>query len=83
MVRALLPSTVTMNRGSRLWIISDEMSISRLTKPSTQTPRGIRREGGAGSCLLPVVIGGSLALHQFPQSIASPATQRRPGWFAA
>ncbi|GAB5604826.1 hypothetical protein TK5_09050 [Sideroxyarcus sp. TK5] len=31
-----------MNKGSRLWIISDEMSISRLTKPSTQTPRGMR-----------------------------------------
>ena len=25
----------------RLWIISEEMSISRLTKPSTQTPRGM------------------------------------------
>ncbi len=30
-----------MNSGSRLWIISDETSISRLTKPSTQTPAGI------------------------------------------
>jgi hypothetical protein len=27
--------------GSRLWIISDEMSISMLTKPSTHTPEGI------------------------------------------
>ena len=31
-----------MNSGSRLWIISDEMSISMLTKPSTQIPEGIR-----------------------------------------
>lgn len=38
---ALVPSTVTMNSGNRLWIISDEISISRLTKPSTHTPRGI------------------------------------------
>jgi len=38
----LMPSVLTMNSGSRLWIISDEMSISRLTKPSTQTPRGMR-----------------------------------------
>ena len=31
-----------MKTGSRLWIISDEMSISRLTKPSTQMPAGSR-----------------------------------------
>ena len=30
-----------MNTGSRLWIISDETSISKLTKPSTQMPRGM------------------------------------------
>src|SRR5512146_2750964 len=30
-----------MNRGRRLWIISEETSISRLTKPSTHTPRGM------------------------------------------
>lgn len=29
-----------MNNGSRLWIISEEMSISMLTKPSTQMPGG-------------------------------------------
>src|SRR5512135_3503085 len=40
-VNALAPSTETMNSGNRLWIISDETSISRLTKPSTHTPRGI------------------------------------------
>jgi hypothetical protein len=41
-VNALVPSTVTMNRGSKLWIISDETSINKLTKPKAQTPRGIR-----------------------------------------
>lgn len=30
-----------MNIGSRLWIISDEMSIDVLTKPSIHTPAGI------------------------------------------
>ena len=39
---ALAPSTVTMNNGSKLWIISDEMSISMLTNPSIQMPAGIR-----------------------------------------
>ena len=37
----LTPSVPTRNRGSRLWIISDEMSISMLTKPSTHTPVGM------------------------------------------
>ena len=40
-VKALAPSADTMNTGSRLWISSDETSISRLTKPSTQMPRGM------------------------------------------
>ena len=39
---ALAPSVVTRNTGSRLWIISDEMSISRLTKPSVQIAAGKR-----------------------------------------
>src|SRR5690606_22659583 len=39
-VNAPAPSTPTMNSGSRLWIISEEMSISMLTKPSTQMPGG-------------------------------------------
>jgi hypothetical protein len=30
-----------MNKGSRLWIISEEISISMLTNPSTQMPAGI------------------------------------------
>jgi len=42
-VNALVPRTVTMNMGSRLWTISEEMSINMLTKPKTQTPEGICR----------------------------------------
>ena len=34
------PSTVTKNTGSRLWIISDERSMNRLTKPRAITPWG-------------------------------------------
>ncbi len=30
-----------MNNGSRLWIISEEMSISMLTKPRIHTPVGM------------------------------------------
>ena len=47
----LVPSTVTMKTGNRLWIISDEMSISRLTNPSAQMAAGRRvtvAEGGLG-----------------------------------
>ena len=40
---ALAPSAATMNIGNRLWIISDEMSASMLTKPSIQIPGGMRR----------------------------------------
>jgi hypothetical protein len=39
-----------MNKGSRLWIISDEMSISKLTKPNTQIPEGMwRNERSTGA----------------------------------
>jgi hypothetical protein len=34
-----------MNKGSRLCTISDDTSISKLTKPSTQTPRGTADRG--------------------------------------
>jgi hypothetical protein len=44
------PSTETRNTGRRLWIISDEMSINRLTKPSAQTLPGMARRV-AGSAL--------------------------------
>jgi len=51
-----------MKSGSRLWIISDEISINMLTKPSTQTPVGIfacwlisftPEEGGGSKSILP------------------------------
>jgi len=42
-VKAPAPRDVTRNNGSRLWIISDETSISRLVKPSTQIPAGRAR----------------------------------------
>ena len=41
------PRLVTMNTGSRLWMSSDETSMSRLTKPSTHTPRGMRAAAAA------------------------------------
>jgi hypothetical protein len=41
----LAPRPVTRNTGSRLWISSEEMSISRLTKPSAQMAPGSRRRG--------------------------------------
>src|SRR5271166_4896164 len=37
---ALAPSTLTRKRGRSAWIISEETSMNRLTKPSTQTPQG-------------------------------------------
>src|SRR2546430_4752046 len=40
-VSALAPSMLTKNTGSRLCTISDERSMPRLTKPSTQTVRGM------------------------------------------
>src|SRR3990167_8493641 len=43
-VKALAPSTPTMNKGNRLWIISEEMSISMLTKPRAHIPAGICRK---------------------------------------
>ena len=49
----LTPSVPTRNSGSRLWIISDEMSINMLTKPSTHTPAGM--EAG------PIGLGGFVA----------------------
>ena len=34
---------MTRNSGSSAWIISEEMSISRETKPSAQIPGGMAR----------------------------------------
>ncbi|WP_265575543.1 hypothetical protein [Serratia marcescens] len=42
MTITLTPSVVAINSGSRLWIISEETSISRLTPPKIHTPRGMR-----------------------------------------
>ena len=36
----LRPSVPTMNSGSKAWMISDDRSIARLTKPSATTERG-------------------------------------------
>src|SRR6185369_15036640 len=38
----LAPRPLTRKTGSRLWIISEETSISRLTKPSAQMLAGSR-----------------------------------------
>src|SRR6266851_528497 len=43
-ISVLAPSTETRNTGNRPWIISDEMSINMLTKPSTQMLPGSRRD---------------------------------------
>src|ERR1019366_2538020 len=50
-VVALAPSTVTMKTGNKLCTISDEISISMLTKPSNHTVAGIRIRGSTGSIL--------------------------------
>ena len=41
-ISVLAPSTVVRNTGSRPWIISDEISMNRLTKPSAQMLPGNR-----------------------------------------
>jgi hypothetical protein len=42
-----------MNIGSRLWIISEEISINILTKPNAQTLLGICRQiGFAPECVM-------------------------------
>ncbi len=49
----LAPRVPTRNIGSRLWIISEETSMSRLTKPSTQTPVGMLRSVPLGLSAMP------------------------------
>src|SRR6516164_5708821 len=39
-----VPTTLTRNSGSRLWINSDDVSISMDTKPSVHTLAGIARQ---------------------------------------
>lgn len=41
--------------GSRLWIISEEISISMLTKPNTQMPIGIRLREDALSFMVGIL----------------------------
>ena len=53
--RGLRFGVVTRNRGSRLWIISEEMSINMLTNPITQTPEGMRSPGGGRSTVIVLV----------------------------
>ncbi len=43
-VSADAPSVVTRKTGSNAWIISEEISMNMLTKPSIQTPDGIARD---------------------------------------
>ena len=40
-VSTLVPSTVTRNTGNRPWMISDDTSMNRLTRPRAQMPLGI------------------------------------------
>ena len=56
-VVTLAPSTVTRNTGNSAWIISDETSMQRLTKPSAHTPRGMRASVADG-CGRAVIRGG-------------------------
>jgi hypothetical protein len=50
-ISALAPSTEIKNTGSRPWIISEEISMNMLTKPSAHTPRGIARSPVRGGSL--------------------------------
>jgi len=47
-VVALAPSAAIRNIGSRLWMISDDTSISRLTQPRIHTLPGIWRRTRGG-----------------------------------
>lgn len=57
-VSMLTPRAVTMKTGSRLWIISEEMSMSRLTNPRAQIPAGRRLEGEAVGAMAGDIGGG-------------------------
>src|SRR3569623_3151097 len=56
----LTPSPVVRKSGSRPWMISEERSMNRLTRPSAQTVRGIAGRNGGGESL----IARSLAAQQ-------------------
>ena len=72
-VSALAPSAVTMKTGSRLWISSEEMSMSMLTKPSTQMARGMPGVAGVGAGLDVAGFGvRGMALASHEAALASP-----------
>ncbi len=62
---------VTRKTGRRLWIIPDEMSISRLTKPRAPHPPGCGRNG-------PLVMNLMAAGPPLPVGIQSRETDRHP-----
>ena len=74
----LTPSVPTMNSGSRLWIISDEMSISKLTKPSTQMPAGSWRRVVVGEVGREAESGGG----GFMRAGGAGPTRLSPQWLA-
>ncbi len=83
------PSTVTMNSGSRLWINSDEMSISIETSPSVHTLAGIRDSadffiappGDEPGRAVPVALAAIGADHceKSNAAVRSPICARAPG----
>src|SRR5260370_6322105 len=62
-VTALAPSTVTRKTGSRPWIISDEMSMNMLTRPSAQMLRGMARRPPGRRSRSSVLDCASIARH--------------------
>ena len=48
-IAALAPSVVVRKIGRTEWIISEDMSISRLTSPNAQTVRGNRDKALTGA----------------------------------
>ena len=51
-ISVLAPSTLVRKTGSRPWIISEEMSMNRLTKPSAHTPPGMARSPAFGCSVI-------------------------------
>ncbi|WP_300319748.1 hypothetical protein, partial [Accumulibacter sp.] len=64
-----------MNSGSRLWIISEEMSINMLTRPRSHTPAGICRQ----------LLGAGLVIVAFmsPVRPAALVSSAAAGWRGA
>jgi hypothetical protein len=53
------PSVVTRKAGSSAWIISDDKSMKRLTKPSAQIPRGMRRRPASRPTVVSLILSSS------------------------